>query len=218
MNISFDDINALRRVIEDKDMTRKDYEIAIDELVLAEKSYKQLEEYFLSGDAAADIAAYCGGSREKFKLDFQQFIERLQRAVEDVNVKAINAKNAFRAAVHLTHMQQRGPDGRPTTITYGSLTVSSTTKRWLDAESLLKLAANAGVLDRLLSLTGLDKNGKAYRLVEQVWKIDYENVTKWLIDNNLHSVIQGSYDEKEETPRVSGVKTIAFLGEKVERV
>ncbi len=199
-------------------MSKKDYEIAIDDFVKAEQEYKRHEEYFLSGEAAADIATSCGGSREKFKLDFQAFIENLQRLIEDVNVKATTAKNALRASVQLTPTQQRGPDGRPTTVSYGPLFVSSTTRRWLDAESLLKLASNAGILDRLLSLTNIDKSGREYHLVEQNWKIDYENVTKWLYDNGYGAIVDGSYDEREETPRVSGIRALAFLGEKVEKL
>lgn len=196
---------------------KKDYEIAIDAYTDAEKAYRQFEEYFLNGDCAADIAMQSGGDREKFKAGFQAAVERLQTMLEDVNAKGVSAKNAFRSAVQLAPTQQRGPEGKATTLSYGPLTVNSATKRWLDAESLLKGAQKSGILDRLLALTSFDKNGKEYHLVEQIWKIDFENVLKWLKENNLQTLIDASYDEKEETPRVGGIKGIAFLGEKIEK-
>lgn len=196
---------------------KKDYEVAIDEYMEAEKNYRLLEERFLSGDAVIELLQQTSGNEEKFKEGYQALVERLQTTIEDVNVKAVNAKNAFRAAVQLSPTNQRGPDGKPTTMTYGPLHVSSATKRWLDAESLLKNAAKHGVLDRLLALTSMDKNGKQVRLVEQIWKIDYENVYKWLVEQGLQTLINSAYDEKEETPRVTGVKMVAFLGDKVEK-
>lgn len=196
---------------------KKDYELAVDAYTAAETSYKALEEQFLSGEVVASIAERCQGDGAKARMEFQSFMEQLQRSLEDMNAKLSTARTALRQAIQLIPSQQRGPGGKATTITYGPFTVSSRTKRWLDAKSLLRLAARYGVLERLLTLTSFNKDGKEYPLVEQVWKIDYENVTKWLSEQNLPVLIDGSYDEKDETPAVSGAKPLAFLGEKIEK-
>lgn len=207
-------------------MDKKDYELRIDEYTEALKKYKSMEEAFLNGEVAADLAAKelsedDGGSvdaaKNRIKEGFQAYTVLLQAALEDSNAKLQAAKNAIRQVVQLTPMQQRGPDGKATTLAYGPFTVGSATKRWFDATTLLKLAAKHQVLDRLMELTSFDKDGKEFRLVEQIWKIDYENVSKWLKEQNLGNIIDGSYDEKEETPRVSGAKPLAFLGEKIEK-
>lgn len=207
-------------------MDKKDYEQKIDDYTTAEKKYKQMEERLLSGEVAAELAAEefsnddggsVAASTNRIKDQFQAYIRLLQAALEDSNAKLHEAKNAIRQVVQLTPMQQRGPEGKATKIAYGPFEVSSATKRWLDATSLLKLAAKHQILDRLLELTGFSKDGKEYRLVEQIWKIDYEAVSNWLKEQKFENIINGSYDEKEETPRVLGAKPLAFLGEKIEK-
>lgn len=193
---------------------RKDYEVSIDAYVAAEKEYRELEEEFLNGNVAADLAS-SGRDRDGVKQQFQAYVDLLKAKLEDVNVKLNEAKNAYRQAVMLTPTQQRGPDGKASAGSYGPLKVSSVTHRYFDPDSLLRLAAKYGVLDRLLSLTSFDKNGKEYLLVKQAWDIDYDNVVKWLREQKLEAVLNGSYDEKEDTPRVEGAKPLAFLGQKL---
>lgn len=198
-------------------MDKKDHEQKIDEYTEALKKYKAMEEAFLSGEVAVEINRFAGGDQNRVKDQFQAYVRNLQAALEDSNAKLQAAKNAFRQLVQLTPMQQRGPGGKATKIAYGPLEVNSATKRWLDADSLLKLAAKHGVLDRLLELTSFDKEGKQFKLVEQQWIVNYEHVSNWLKEQKLENIIDGSYDEKEETPRVSGAKPLAFLGEKIEK-
>lgn len=198
-------------------MDKQDHEQKIDDYTEALKKYKLMEEQFLSGDVAVEINRFAGGDAVRVKEQFQAFVRQLQAALEDANAKLQVAKNAFRQVVQLTPMQQRGPEGKATKISYGPMEVSSTTHRWLDADSLLKLAAKHGILDRLLELTSFDKEGKQFKLVEQQWIVNYTHVTGWLKEQKLDNIIDGSYDEREDTPRVSGAKPLAFLGEKIEK-
>lgn len=202
---------------------KTDYENAIDAYVEAERDYKQHEEAFLSGEVAAVLAAkvhsrgapWCDTDVEWIKREFQSYGDLLKNKLEDVNIKLNEAKNAFRQAVVLGPTQQRGPGGSASSRSYGPLTTSSVTHRYFDPDSLLRLAAKYGILDRLMSLTSFDKEGKEYPLVKQSWEIDYDNVYKWLKEQNQLAIIDGSYDEKEGTPRVEGAKPLAFLGQKL---
>jgi len=198
-------------------MEKQEHQQRIDEYTEAVKKYKEMEEHFLSGGVAVEINRFAGGDAARVKEQFQAYVQQLQAALEDSNAKLQAAKNSFRQLVQLTPMQQRGPEGKATKIDYGPLNVTSATKRWLDATSLLQLAAKHQILDRLLALTTFDKEGKEFKLVEQQWIINYEHVYKWLKENKLDNIIDGSYDEKEETPRVGGAKPLAFLGEKIEK-
>lgn len=197
--------------------TKQDHEQKIDEYTEALKKYKAMEEALLSGEVAAEASRIAGGDPDRIKEQFQSYVKQLQDALEDSNAKLQAAKNAFRQLVQLTPTQQRGPEGKSSSMSYGPLTVQSATKRWLDATSLLKLAAKHGILDRLLELTSFDKEGKEFKLVEQQWLINYEHTCKWLKEQGFENIINGSYDEKEETPRVMGAKPLAFLGEKIEK-
>lgn len=205
-------------------VVKKDYELRIDEYTDALQKYKKMEEKFLSGEVAAELAEAelindDGGSvtasTNRIRDQFQEYVRIMQSALEDANAKLNVAKNAIRQVVQLTPMQERGPEGKPTTLSYGPLNVNSVTKRWFDVTDLLKLSAKHQVMDRLLSLTGIDKDGKEYKLVEQRWDVDYENVYKWLKEQTLLGIISGAYGEKDETPQVKGAKPLAFLGEKL---
>jgi hypothetical protein len=196
-------------------MSKKDYEIAVDAYVEAERAYRQLEESLLSGEVIATIVKLSGGDTERAKAEFTSFIDVLKTRLEDMNAKFVEAKNMMRQAVQISFLNQRGPSGDASTLRYGPFYVSSTTTRWLDPKTLLRGAARHGVLDRLLTLTSFDKDGKEYKLVEQSWKIDYENVSKWLREQGLQAVLDGAYDEMEQTPRVTGPKALAFLGDKI---
>ncbi len=196
---------------------KKDYELAIDAYVESEKKYKALEAEFLSGEAAISIAARSNGNPELFKQEWQSLVDLLKTRLEELNANYHTAKNAFRVAVALGPSQWRGVGGKASSLSYGPFTVESATTRSFNPKDLIRGVTRAGKLDRLLSLTGFDSSGKEYRLVEQTWKIDFGNVLKWLQSENLQSVIDGAYDEKEQTPRVQGAKPLAFLGEKIEK-
>lgn len=197
--------------------TKKDYELAIDAYEEAEAEYKKLEQSFLEGDEVEHITKLAGGDPAKVKEHFLNLIQLLRAKQEELNIKLAAAKTAMRNAVVLSPLQWRGPEGSASTLTYKSFSVQSGTIRRFDPKSLLRGAARYGVLDRLLSLTSINKDGKEYRLVEQTWHVDYQNVLKWLKEQGLQAVIDGAYDEVEQTPRVSGAKPLAFFGDKVER-
>ncbi len=197
--------------------TKKDYEVAIDNYVAAEAEYKKLEEFLLSGEAAVDVMQRANGDADFVRREWNTLVEQLKRKLEELNALFFTARNAFRQAVALAPSQQRGPGGKASTMSYGPFTVESATRRWLDPKDLLRAASRHGKLPELLSLTGFNKDGKEYRLVEQSWKIDYPNVLKWLQSQGLQNVIDAAYDEIEDTPRVKGVKPLAFLGEKIEK-
>lgn len=198
---------------------KKDYEVAIDAYVEAEKEYRTFENALLDGDLAVELAQKAGPTPDPdwIRREYQSYVAMLKLKLEDLNIKLQDAKNAFRQAVQLNPTQWRGPDGAASSRAYGPLTASSVTSRFFDAESLLKLADRHGILGRLLSLTNFDKNGKEYPLVQSKWEIDYDHVYKWLKEQNLQVVIDGSYDEKEGTPRITGAKPLAFMGQKLDK-
>ena len=182
---------------------KKDYEIAIDAYVDAEKRYKELEEHFLDGSALIEIMQRVNGNADLAKREWQSLVELLKNRLDEMNTLYVTARNAFRSAVAIGPTQQRGPIGKGSTISYGPFKVESATRRWFDPKDLIRGVTRHGMLDQLLSLTGFDREGKEYPLVEQTWKIDYQNVLKWLQTHQLQGVIDGAYEEEEQTPRVS---------------
>lgn len=196
---------------------KKDYEIAVDDFVAAEKKYKELEDLLLSGDAVLDIMRRSNGDAAFVQREWQQFIDLLKIRLEEMNAAYSNAKTLLRQTVVLAPFQWRGPNGTASKMSYGPFTVESKTKRSFIPKELIKGVTRHGRLPDLLALTGFDKDGQEYRLVEQTWKIDYQNVLKWLQSQNLQGVINGAYEEEESTPSVSGAKPLAFIGEKIDR-
>src|SRR5258708_1221628 len=203
-------------------MERKDYEIAADIYREAEKKYREMEQKFMDGSIIESILP-----NDYFMLGIEIFIahliENYKSAIEylkylrdERNTKLTDAKNALRSAVQLNETQWRGIDGKPTILKYGDFQVASVTRRKLDPDSLLGLAKDKGILDKLLSLKGINKEGREYNLVKQEWDIDYEAVKAWLEQNNLTDILNAAYDESETTPQVKGPKLVAFLGENKE--
>lgn len=196
---------------------KRDYEVAIDEYEAAAKEYKALEERFISGDVAAEISERHAPNGELIKREFQSYVELLKTRLEDLNSKLAMAKNAFRHVAQLGPNQERGPEGEATTFSYGSFSVQSATRRSLNAEALFKLSDRYGITQQLLALTTFDKDGKQVNLIKPAFDINYPGVVKWLQANGFNNIINGAYEEKEETPRVTGAKPLAFLGEKIEK-
>jgi hypothetical protein len=193
---------------------KKDYEAAVDAFLLAEKTWKDSEEYVSSGKFMADVLVNANGNPSKAMSEWTSIWNDLRTKQEDYNAKRKSAADALRQAVVLTPNQWRGPDGDPTMFSYGSFKVSSVTKRGFDSEALFTLIRKHNLLDRLLSLKMVNKEGKEVPLVKQEWDIDYDGVMNWLRASKLDDVITGAYDEKESTPQVKGPKEIAFLGDK----
>lgn len=192
---------------------KTEYEKAIDEFVEADKKYSELEELFMSGLILRQLVVP-GKPIERLVEEFKLVVEEMKKVLEDRNSKLMTAKNALRSVVQLGTSQWRGPDGKPTTVTYGPFTVSSFTKRSIDATTLLELAKSRGFVDDLMALKGVDKDGREYKLVESRPVVDYEGVMQWLKLHGHTDVIEGAYDEREGTPTVKGPKPLAFIGEK----
>lgn len=196
-----------------------EYEKAIDEFLETDKKYTNLEEQFMSGELLGMVIDGAPGTiDEEMKNNiieqFKAMIDEFKNLLEERNTKLQNAKNSLRQFVQLAPSQWRGRDGKPSVTSYGSFHVSSVTRRWLDGEALMQQARSKGLEKDLRGLESVDKNGKKYRLVQEKYEIDYDLVTKWLIDHGHEDVVDASYDEKEATAQVKGPKALAFFGEK----
>ena len=192
---------------------KTEYEKAVDEFVEADKKYTELEEHFMSGLILRELVVP-GVPVERLIEEFKLVLEELKKLLEDRNSKLLSAKNAMRSVVQLGTSQWRGPDGKPTTVTYGPFTVSSFTRRSIDASTLVELARNKGFLGDIMALKGVTKEGREYHLVRSEPVVDYEGIMQWLKLHGHADVIEGAYDEKEGTPTVKGPKPLAFFGEK----
>lgn len=189
------------------------FEVAIDEFVEADKRYQEIEEQFMTGNILRELLVP-GTPPERIIEEFRLVIEEMKKLLEDRNSKLMTAKNAFRATVQLGPSQWRGPDGKPTTASYGPFMVSSVTRRSLDPQTLLTLAKERGFVPDLMALKTINKEGQEVSLVKTAVAVDYEGVLSWLKQRGLTDVIEGAYDEKEGTPMVKGPKQLAFFGEK----
>jgi hypothetical protein len=192
---------------------KPEYEKAVDDFVEADRKYAELEERFMSGLILKELIVP-DVPVERIIEEFKLVLEELKRLLEDRNSKLLTAKNAMRSAVQLGSSQWRGPDGKPTTLTYGPFTVSSFTRRSIDASTLIELAKRKGFFDEMMALKGVSKDGREYHLVRNEFVVDYDGIMQWLKLHGHTDVIEGVYDEKEGTPTVKGPKPIAFFGEK----
>lgn len=209
------EIEVKKNVTEVPGPTKKDYELAVDAFMEAERAWNSAEEYISSGRFMGDVIVNAKGSAEKAVQEFKRIWDDLRLKQEDYNAKRRSAADALRQAVVLSPNQWRGPDGDATMAAYGGFKVSSVTKRSFNADSLFALTRKHGLLDRLLELKTFDKEtGKEVPLIKQEWDIDYQGILSWLRANKLDDVITGAYDEKESTPQVKGAKEIYFMGDK----
>lgn len=193
---------------------KKDYEIAVDAFLEAEKAWQDAEEIITSGIFLFELGKMAQWDNEKALASWKFLWDDLRAKQEDYNAKRKSAADALRQAVVLAPTQWRGPDGKSTGVEYKGFTVTSVTKRGFDADSLFKLVRNHGLEDRLMGLKALNKDGVSVPLVKQAWDINYDGVLNWLRANKLDDVVTGAYDEKESTPQVRGPKEVHFLGDK----
>jgi hypothetical protein len=194
---------------------KREYETAVEEFVSADRHFEELKTKFMDGSILFDLSPDRGV--QHMQAQMVEAWKELAKRLEDRNAKLTAAKNAMRQAVVLAPTQWRGPEGQPTVVSFSGFSCSSVTKRTFDPKSLLDGASKHGLLERLLALTGRDKNGQEYKLVQQVWEIDYDGVKSWLQAHGLSDVLEGAYDEKEGTPQAKGPKLLAFLGEVKEK-
>jgi hypothetical protein len=194
--------------------TKTDYEIAVDEFKEADKVYKEMEDKIISGEILHQVIPLDGSATMNDVIEnYRMAMSQLKELRDNRNTKLISAKAALRQAVQLGESQWRGPEAKATIIDYSGFSVSSVTRRKFDSQSLISLANEKGVLEELLKLRGIDKEGKEIQLVEQSWKVDYEGIKQWLLEHGLENILMASYDEVESTPMVKGPKPVSFLGE-----
>jgi hypothetical protein len=145
---------------------------------------------------------------------WQMVMADLQKRLEERNKLLIEAQNALRQAVPITDTQWRGAEGGPTVVSYGRFKATSKTFRSFDAQSLITGVTAANKLEELMNLKVFDKRtGGPKPAIQQKIEIDYEQVKTFLRLEKLDDVFNGSYDEEEGTPAVTGPKSIAFIGE-----
>lgn len=190
---------------------QKDHEKAVDDFVAADKAFKDYQEQFLDGTLVEQIAAT--GRPDTAKAQWEVAVRQLRALLEDRNAKYTTAAQALRAAVQIAPTQWRGPDSKAHVLNYGPAKVSSVTHRGFDPEALIRECQKKGILERLLQLTYTTKDGQQENAMKQVWEYDYETILKWLKLSKLEDVLQASYDEKDKTPMVTGIKRLTFLGE-----
>lgn len=195
-------------------------QMAIEAFDAADKAYKTYEELFSSGNIMYALMQNRTDALtpDKAAMEFRMAWEKTKELLEDRNAKLKGAKDALRQEVVLSEAQWRGPDGKPTTKEQGEFKATSVTSRGFDPPSLfMMLRKHEGKYEELMARTKLNKDGKRIPLVQQEWAIQYEDVMSFLKANGLQDVLDGSYEEKEKTPQVTGPKELAFLGEKKDK-
>ena len=202
-----------KAVTKDQQYEKPEFEKLADEFIEADKRYLAVEEQFLNGNILKEILTP-GVSSERAVDEFKMVVEEMKKLLEDRNTKLTMAKNALRSAVQLGETQFRGPDGKPSVLSYGPFSVSSVTRRTLDAPTLLEQAAKKGFLKELTELQTVDKAGHSVHLLKQQYLVNYEGIVTWLKQRGLNEVVAASYEEADGTPMVKGPKKLAFLGEK----
>lgn len=211
--------------------TKKPYEIAVDAFEDADKAYRELEDSITSGDALIEILhRHRARQEDAIKAEWQTLWSQLREKLDDRNTKYVEAANEMRRAVAQDVSQGakwRGPDGKSDRLSYGKLEVNTRTKRFFNGDELLKLVERHNILPEVEQLTYLDeKTGRREPIVQSVIVVEYKHMLQWLRDHDngtkdnpsiYRKILDGAYDEKEETPMVQGDKRIAFLGQKVDK-
>lgn len=187
---------------------------ALTEFTSADQRYHTLEENLLTGMFFDDIEDM---KPDVQRREYRELVQKVREALEERNARLKALQDLLRQQVTLSVTKWRGPDGAPTELSAGPFRVSSVTFRNFDPKSLFNLTKKHGLLERLMDLKTLDKDGKEVHLVQQTYEIDFKNVLAWLRANKLEDVVNGAYDEKEGTPQVKGPKPLTFLGDEVKK-
>lgn len=210
--------------------TKQPYEIAIDEFEEADKDYRQAEEFLTSGDAVAELVRLYGNDEMMLRQQWMMLWAQLRQKLDDRNAKYTEAANRLRQTV-IPDVSKgatwRGINGKAARTRYGSMEVCSRTKRFFKGEELYNLAERYNLLGELERLTYLDeKTGERQPVLQSVILVNFKHMLDWLRDHDhggtpeeptvYKKILDGSYEEKEDTPAVSGAKKIAFLGQKVD--
>jgi hypothetical protein len=195
---------------------KTEYEVAVEEFEKADAAYSAIVDFVETGKFLEPVLQRSLGNVATAMDLWAQMWEQLKAAKELRNSKLKAAKDALRQAVQLGPTQERGPDGKASVLLAGEFKVCSVTRRRLDVPSLMSLCAKFGILEELKNLTFIDKNGVDIPAVLQVTEVNYERVSEWLRSKGLQKILDGSYEEVEKTPMVTGPKEVAFLGESKE--
>lgn len=190
-----------------------EYEKAVKEFSSADEEYQGLKSYMQGGDFLKEILDASQGNFPAAKEMWDQVWKKLEELNEDRNTKLKTAKDTLRRAVQLAPQVTRGPEGRPTVLSYGPFVVSSVTHRSLDSNRLLALCDAEGVGAEVRDIVYYDKSGSSRKAVEVECTVHYETAIAWLRAKGLSRIVEASYVEYEKTPTVKGPKETAMLGE-----
>lgn len=195
---------------------KTEYEVLVEEF---EKSDAELKDYLSmieNGDFIKEIFDNSLGNSNMAKEHWLSLWDKVRSLTEERNVKLSQAKDALRSAIISSQNGPRGPDAKAETLKSGKFLVTSTTNRSLNAEKVIEICSKLGILDELKEASYMDSNGTVVPLLKQEWFIEYGKAKEWLIAKGHENIIQLSYQEIEKTPRVTGPKKLAMLGEKLE--
>lgn len=190
-----------------------EYEKAVSEFISADEEYQGLKKYMEDGEFLKDILDGSQGNFPAAKEMWDQVWKKLDDLNEDRNAKLKTAKDTLRRAVQLSPQTVRGPEGRPTVLTYGPFVVSSVTHRGIDPEKLLALCDAEGLGQEVRDIAYSDKSGATKKAVAVECTVHYETAISWLKARGLTRIVEASYVEYEKTPTVKGPKETAMLGE-----
>lgn len=179
-------------------------------------STEEIEPHQLAVDDFNEADMQYQRAESLFRAQFAAELDALDTLREDRNAKLVKAQKELRQLVNLHSDSERGPDGSPTKIVYGNFEVNSVTKRSFDGNTLYRLANSKGVLQQLLNLTYMEKDGSVARAFQQVFDVAYQRVKEFLHELGPvgEEIIKGAYVENESTAAVKGPKRLMGLGDK----
>ena len=194
-----------------------EYVTLVETFLTADKEYKKAEEEMLDGTTLVEISV-TSKDPSQMKTQWRQALDHLRKLLDDRNAKLHEAQTAMRGTVQLSGLQERGFDGKTSTVREGPFTVASNTWRSFNGEDLMRECQKRGVLKELLDLQYTDKKtSEVCPAVRQTWEIKYDTVKDFLLSKEMGDVLRGAaYHETEKTPMVKGPKPLAFLGDKLE--
>lgn len=189
-----------------------DYQKAINAFEEADGAYQELAGKVQDGTILYELAN--ATTMQEMVERFRQVLDALKSLLDERNAKLQEAQNAMRSAITPKEGQKRGPDGRADFLKYGRFEANTKTSRSFKPDLLLAGVQAKGLYGRLFEQTMHDKkSGEVKPIVEQEWKINFEQVKNFLRENNCEDVIDYAYKEEELSPAVSGPKPVLFMSE-----
>src|SRR4051812_44477490 len=144
---------------------KKEFDKAVEAFQAADATLRWHIDRFLTGDYILDLVPNPAEKPAWFlREEHQKYVAHIEKLTEDRNVKLKTAQNAMRQSVVLGPTQWRGWEGKADSVSSGPFICTSVTKRTFDGKSLVDGVQKHGLLESLLSLTNIDKEGKTYHL------------------------------------------------------